>query len=218
VHALYPAYASHAPQFAPRRERIWLYSRIEKSLRLDLAGLRIRRRRAEALELPNHSRGALRLGLSGDGWGFATNSVVVGDGSDGLIVSQARDHATIYALRSICSAGMTQEWNSVKDWIRVAGAAVRTRHRVQGEIALPPLKVQQRLRKKNDVCGSLAGSGRVIFLETFAAQSSMPFAVVAGDQYAAFHDFIAEMHCGWRNWESGAPHTDLPGFSNVNWA
>jgi hypothetical protein len=94
VHALYPAYASHAPQFAPRRERIWLYSRIEKSLRLDLAGLRIRRRRAEALELPNHSRGALRLGLSGDGWGFATNSVVVGDGSDGLIVSQARDHAT----------------------------------------------------------------------------------------------------------------------------
>jgi hypothetical protein len=94
---------------------------------LDLVGLRIRRVDpiAKALEMPNHSRGALRLGLPGDGWGLATNSVVVGDGSDGLIVSQARDHAAIYALRSICSAGMTKEWNSVKDWIRVAGAAVR---------------------------------------------------------------------------------------------
>src|SRR5258708_33807456 len=30
-----------------------------------------------------------------------------------------------------------QEWNSVKDWIRVAEAAVRKSHRAHGDIALP---------------------------------------------------------------------------------
>ena len=29
------------------------------------------------------------------------------------------------------------EWNSVKDWIRVAEAAVRRSHRLHGEIGLP---------------------------------------------------------------------------------
>jgi hypothetical protein len=34
------------------------------------------------------------------------------------------------------------EWNSVKDWIRVAEAAVRRSHRIHGDIELPPtLKV-----------------------------------------------------------------------------
>jgi hypothetical protein len=36
-----------------------------------------------------------------------------------------------------------KEWNSVKDWIRVAEVAVRKSHRAHGDIALPPtLKVQ----------------------------------------------------------------------------
>jgi hypothetical protein len=36
-----------------------------------------------------------------------------------------------------------KEWNSVKDWIRVAETAVRKSHRMHSEIALPPtLKVQ----------------------------------------------------------------------------
>jgi hypothetical protein len=30
------------------------------------------------------------------------------------------------------------EWNSVKDWIRVADAAVRRSHRIHGDIELPP--------------------------------------------------------------------------------
>ena len=30
------------------------------------------------------------------------------------------------------------EWNSVKDWIRVAEAAVRRSHRMHGDIELPP--------------------------------------------------------------------------------
>jgi len=30
-----------------------------------------------------------------------------------------------------------KEWNSVKDWIRVAEAAVRKSHRAHGDIALP---------------------------------------------------------------------------------
>jgi hypothetical protein len=35
-----------------------------------------------------------------------------------------------------------KEWNSVKDWIRVAEAAVRRSHRLHGDIELPPtLKV-----------------------------------------------------------------------------
>jgi hypothetical protein len=46
-----------------------LNDRLEKSLRLCLAGLKIRRFDpiAEASELPDHSRGALLLGLFGDG-------------------------------------------------------------------------------------------------------------------------------------------------------
>jgi hypothetical protein len=81
-----------------------------KSLRLGLAGLRIRGFDpiAEASELPDHSRGALLLGLFGDGWApfFVTDSLVqdqpdepalpMGDGPDGLIVSQARDRAAIH--------------------------------------------------------------------------------------------------------------------------
>ncbi len=36
-----------------------------------------------------------------------------------------------------------REWNSVKDWIRIAETAVRKSYRAHGEIALPPtLKVQ----------------------------------------------------------------------------
>jgi len=35
-----------------------------------------------------------------------------------------------------------REWNSVKDWIRLAETAVRKSHRAHAEIALPPaLKV-----------------------------------------------------------------------------
>jgi hypothetical protein len=38
-----------------------------------------------------------------------------------------------------------QEWNSVKDWIRLAETAVRKSHRAHGEIALPPtLRVQSK--------------------------------------------------------------------------
>ena len=84
-------------------------SRLEKSLHLCLAGLRIRRFDpiAEVSELPDHSRGALLLGLFGDGWAafFVTNSLVqdqpdqstlsMRNGPDGLIVSQARDGAPI---------------------------------------------------------------------------------------------------------------------------
>ena len=76
-----------------------------KSLRLCLAGLRIRHFDpiAEASELPYHSRRALLLGLFGDGWAsfFVTGALVqdqpdqstlsMGNGPDGLIVSQARD-------------------------------------------------------------------------------------------------------------------------------
>ena len=54
--------------------------RLENSLRLGLAGLRIRGFDpiAEASELPDHSRGALLLGLLGDGWApfFVTDSLV----------------------------------------------------------------------------------------------------------------------------------------------
>src|ERR1700692_1534785 len=84
--------------------------RLEKSLRLGLAGLRIRwfDPIAEASELSDHSRGALLLGLFGDGWApfFVTNSVVqdqpdqstlsMGNRPDGLVVSQARDRAAIH--------------------------------------------------------------------------------------------------------------------------
>jgi hypothetical protein len=58
------------------RDRVWLYlarlrnRRLEKSLRLRLAGLGIRRFDpiAECSELTDHSRGALVLGLFRDGW------------------------------------------------------------------------------------------------------------------------------------------------------
>src|ERR1700686_682270 len=86
--------------------------RLEKSLRLGLAGLRIRRFDpiAEASELSDHSRGALLLGLFGDGWApfFVTSSLVqdqpdqstlsMGNRPDGLIVSQARNAAAIHNL------------------------------------------------------------------------------------------------------------------------
>ena len=86
--------------------------RLKKSLRLGLAGLRIRRFDpiAEASELSDHSRGALLLGLFGDGWApfFVTSSLVqdqpdqstlsMGNRPDGLIVSQARDRAAIHNL------------------------------------------------------------------------------------------------------------------------
>ncbi len=83
-----------------------------KSLRLCLAGLRIWRFDpiAEASELPDHSRRALLLGLFGDRWApfFVTDSLVqdqpdqstlsMGNGPDGLIVSQARYRAAINNL------------------------------------------------------------------------------------------------------------------------
>ncbi len=87
-------------------------ARLEKSLRLGLAGLRIRRFDpiAEASELPDHSRSAPLLRLFGDRGApfFVTNSLVqdqpdqstlsMGDGSDSLIVSQPRDRAAIHDL------------------------------------------------------------------------------------------------------------------------
>jgi hypothetical protein len=74
---------------------------LEKSLRLCLAGLRIRRFDpiAKASELSDHSRGALLLGLFGDRRAplFVTNSLVqdqpdqstlsMGNGPDGLVMS-----------------------------------------------------------------------------------------------------------------------------------
>ena len=76
-------------------------NRLEKSLRLCLARLRIRRFDpiAEASELPDHSRGALLLGLFGDRRApfFVMHSLVqdqpdqstlsMGNGPDGLVVS-----------------------------------------------------------------------------------------------------------------------------------
>jgi hypothetical protein len=78
-------------------------------VRLCLAGLRIGRFDpiAEASELPDHSRGTPLLGLFGDCWSpfFVADSLVqdqadqptlsMGNGPDGLIVSQARDRAAI---------------------------------------------------------------------------------------------------------------------------
>jgi hypothetical protein len=91
--------------------RLWI-NRLEKSLRLCLAGLRIRRFDpiAEASELADHSRGALLLGLFGDRRApfFVTNSLVqdqpdqatlsMGNGPDGLVMSQARDRAARHHL------------------------------------------------------------------------------------------------------------------------
>jgi hypothetical protein len=91
---------------------IFRMNRLEKSLRLCLAGLRIRRFDpiAEASELPDHSGGALLLGLFGDGWApfFVTNSLVqdqpnqpalsLGNGPDGLFVPETRYRAAIHDL------------------------------------------------------------------------------------------------------------------------
>src|SRR6266403_1060769 len=85
---------------------------VEKSLHLCLAGLRIRwfDPIAEASELPKHLRSAELLRSFGDRWApfFVTNSLVqdqpdqptlsMGDGPNGLIVSQARDRAAIHDL------------------------------------------------------------------------------------------------------------------------
>jgi len=81
-----------------------------KSLRLCLAGLRIRwfDPIAQTPELPDHSRRAPLFRLFGDGGAafFVTDSLVrdqpdqptlpMGNGPDGLIVSQARDGAAIH--------------------------------------------------------------------------------------------------------------------------
>ncbi len=83
-----------------------------KSLRLCLAWLRIRwfDPIAEVSELPDHLPSAQLLRSFGDRWAafFVTDSLVqdqpdqsalsMGDGSDGLIVSQARDRAAIHDL------------------------------------------------------------------------------------------------------------------------
>jgi hypothetical protein len=62
----------------------------------------------EATELPDHSRGTVLLRLLGDGWApfFVTNSLVqdqpdqstlsMGNGPDGLVMSQAWDRAAIH--------------------------------------------------------------------------------------------------------------------------
>jgi hypothetical protein len=69
---------------------------------------------AKASELPDHSCRALLLGLLGDSWApfFVTNSLVqdqpdqstlsMGNGPDGLIMSQARDRAAIHNLEDTC--------------------------------------------------------------------------------------------------------------------
>src|ERR1051325_11823366 len=87
-------------------------TKVEKSLHLCLAGLRIRwfDPIAEASELPKHLRSAELLRSFGDRWApfFVTDSLVqdqpdqptqsMGDGPNGLIVSQARDRAAIHDL------------------------------------------------------------------------------------------------------------------------
>src|SRR6266436_8620771 len=98
----------------PRRgtERRYTISKMlgRKSLRLCLAGLRIRLFDpiTEATELPDHSRGTVLLRLLGDGWApfFVTNSLVqdqpdqstlsMGNRPDGLVMSQAWDRAAIH--------------------------------------------------------------------------------------------------------------------------
>jgi hypothetical protein len=81
------------------------FTRLEKSLRLCLAGLRIRRFDpiAEASELSDHSRSALLLGLLGDCRApfFVRGCLMqdqpdqatlsMGDDPDGLIMSEVRD-------------------------------------------------------------------------------------------------------------------------------
>ena len=85
--------------------------RLEKSLRLYLAGLRIRGLDpiAKTSELPDHSPRAPLFRLFGDGWApfFVMNFLVqdqhqpalsMGNGPYGLVVSQARDRAAIHDL------------------------------------------------------------------------------------------------------------------------
>ena len=93
-------------------DRLYVERQGRKSLRLCLAGLKIRwfDPIAEASELPNHLPSAQLLRLFGDRWApfFVTDSLVqdqpdqstlsMGDGPDGLIVSQARDRAAIHDL------------------------------------------------------------------------------------------------------------------------
>jgi hypothetical protein len=92
-----------------------------KSPRLYLAGLRIGRFDpiAEASELPDHSRGALLLGLFGDRWApfFVTDSLMqdqpnqpalsMGNGPDGLFVPETRYRAAINDLED---ASWLQRW------------------------------------------------------------------------------------------------------------
>ena len=92
------------------RRMEFLRTRLEKSLRLCLAGLRIGRFDliAEASELPDDPGSAPLLRLFGDSWApfFVTDSLVqdqpnqsalpVGNGPDRLIVSQARDGTAIH--------------------------------------------------------------------------------------------------------------------------
>ena len=97
---------------ALRPHKSFSCNRVEKSLHLCLAGLRIRwfDPIAEASELPKHLRSAELLRSFGDRWApfFVTDSLVedqpdqptlsMSDGPNGLIVSQARDRAAIHDL------------------------------------------------------------------------------------------------------------------------
>src|SRR5216683_5174801 len=103
---------AHALRRRSQFPQIIRQSRLEKSLRLCLAGLRIRcfDPIAEASELPKHLPSAELLRSFGDRWApfFVTDSLVqdqpdqstlsMGDGPNGLIVSQARDRAAIHDL------------------------------------------------------------------------------------------------------------------------
>lgn len=103
--------------------RLWI-NRLEKSPHLCLAGLRIRRFDpiSGASELPDHSRGALLLGLFGDRRApfFVTNSLVqdqpdqatlsMGIGPDGWVMSQARDRP---AIRDLEDASL---WSWLRRW------------------------------------------------------------------------------------------------------
>ena len=94
------------------RNAAWKSNQARKSLRLCLAGLRIGwfDPVAEASQLADDSRCALLPRLFGDGWApfFVTSSLVqdqpdqstlsMGDGPDGLIMSQARDRTAIHDL------------------------------------------------------------------------------------------------------------------------
>src|SRR5467141_3310380 len=113
---LIPPRSSRPSQFPSRQHfaphKSFNCNRVEKSLHLCLAGLRIRwfDPIAEASELSKHLRSAELLRSFGDRWApfFVTNSLVqdqpdqptlsMGDGPNGLMVSQARDRAAIHDL------------------------------------------------------------------------------------------------------------------------